>query len=259
MSNILKENFQHLKIKVEDRICFLTLARNDERKKNELNPEFLNEITQAHLILEKDDGVDGVIMSSIFPKYFSNGLDPIFILSQNDKGRFDLIQHFFKTIIAMYSFSKIHFSLIEGHAMAGGAFLGICSDYRYMSNAKGRYCFTEILIGLPIPAPLIQIIKEVIITKYLRQLTLEAKAYKAKEALEIGLVDYVMEPEELVSKAIKDMKKFVNFTQSSLRDTKKNLRLATMQGLEKYKNIGDNDLVRYLNEKAFLESIEKFL
>ncbi len=260
MSQIIKEKFDHLKIECEAEICYLTLMRRDGRDKNELNPEFMAEIERAHKILALDSSIQGVIMQSDFPQYFSNGLDPNYMLAQDKKGRLAAFHVFFSLVHTLYSFPKIHFSILEGHTMAGGAFLAICSDYRYMIKGKGRFSFPEALLGLPFPLPLFQIIKDVVQPNFHRQIALEGKAFKADDAKEVGLVDYLIEPEMIRSKATKDMKRTLKYySQKSLIEIKKTLRKRTIEEFEKFVEADSNHLGDFLVAQVFVDAMKRFV
>ena len=211
---------------------FLTQDRQDGIAKiamnrpssNELNPEFMQEITNLHQNFAKDDEVKAIILYSKIPKIFSAGLDPNHMLSQNLAGRKEIFLEFIKMVHAVYSFPKPHFSIIEGSAIVGGAILALCSDYRYMVEKSGRFAVAEVAVGLVVPEIIKKIIEQTVSPKYVRNTTMGAQAYKPAEALEAGIVDYVGAAENIHQHTEKMLKRLLRMPAASVNRMKFILR-----------------------------------
>ncbi|MEQ9364614.1 MAG: enoyl-CoA hydratase/isomerase family protein [Leptospirales bacterium] len=193
MTDRTPSSFQNLRIESRDRLAWIRLNRPPL---NDLTPEVIEELIEAHRLLAADDSVWMVVLGGQGEKFFCNGLSPEYILAQDAAGRAAVFARLFDLMRAMYAFPKIEAAAMGGHAMAGGAVLGILCDFRFMRAGKSRIGFSEVAAGLTVPEFLIDIIEGVIGPQHLVQTAMLAKAYRPEEALAIGLVDDVFPPEE---------------------------------------------------------------
>ena len=80
-------------------------------------------------------------------------------------------------------------ALINGHAYAGGFMLAMMHDYRIMNEQKGYLCLPELHMGIPFQPAMISIFREKLSPLTYRALVLEARRYKAPDALKDGILD----------------------------------------------------------------------
>lgn len=223
-------DFHHLTIERRDRLAWLRL---NSPPLNELTPGVIDELTRAHRMLAADDSVWMVILGGHGEKFFCNGLSPEYILSQDAAGREAVFAKLFTLMREMYSFPKIEAAAIGGHAMAGGAVLGILCDFRFMVDSKARLGFTEVAAGLTVPEFLIDIIEGVIGPQHLVQTTMLAKAYRPEEARAIGLVDALFAREEFDGQIEKYLQNLMNtLPLQSMQNAKRGIRAKRIAGLE---------------------------
>ena len=222
MGQNTKINYTYIEIEKKDQITWIYLKRPPA---NTLNPELMRELRQTHQHIEEDEDSLGLILGSRMERFFCNGLDAEYIVAQKPAERKQTFRVFFETLEKIFLFPKPHISIIQGYAMGGGAVLALMSDFRYMAEGKGRICFSEVSVGLSIPDILLNIIRDIIHPRYLRQLAMEAYAFRPDEGAQAGLIDVVCPPEELAKTAEKKMRKLIkNYSQPALRETKKNIR-----------------------------------
>ena len=252
---MLKNKYKYLQVEREEAIVSLSL---DRLPANELNPEFMQELIQVHQDMGEDEEVRALILDSCSPKYFCNGLDPEYMLAQDVPGRREVFVLFFQMIVALYAFPKPHFSVIEGHSMAGGAFLGLVSDFRYMADKPVRYCFSEVAVNFTIPHALLAIIRETIHAHYIRKLAMQAYAFRPQEALDAGLVDFVCPPADIRKTAKKNMLRLLTQPFESLISIKQNLRHPTLDYIEKNSRQALGDIEKLLG-KGFEDNMKRLL
>ncbi len=207
---------------------------------NEMTEELMDELIEAHRILAEKRNVRAVLIGSKYEKFFSNGLDPRYMLDRSANDRIAVFAKLFEMIRVIYSFPKPQACVINGHAMAGGAVLGILTDFRFMGNGKSRYCFSEVLVGLTIPPTLLRIIESVVGKSNLRQVAMLGKAFKPDQALSIGLIDAVFDSEELNQKAEDYMLGILDLPQASVESIKRSIR----EDLVRELNSPVDDLIR---------------
>lgn len=95
----------------------------------------------------------------------------------------------------IYSFKKLVIAQIEGHALAGGAGLATVCDI-VISVPDAKFGFTEVKIGF-VPALVSYFLIRKITEAYARELLLTGKIIRAKDALSLGIVNYISHPNEI--------------------------------------------------------------
>ncbi|MDH4262048.1 MAG: enoyl-CoA hydratase/isomerase family protein [Spirochaetia bacterium] len=223
--------FQHLSIEIENSLATIRLNRFAD---NSMNVEMLKEITQAHNEIEIQNNVKAVLLTSSIEGFFSNGLDLHDLLAADVKGKIEIFKNLYIMCSAIYSSSKVHVSLLNGHAMAGGAVLAAMSDFRFIINGPYRIGFSESKIGLGLPEVFLNIIESIIGSQNLKNTVLLGQAYKPAEALKIGLVDEILNSENAEEKVQKYILKTLQIPRQSFQAIKtamrtKNIRLFQTQ------------------------------
>ncbi len=238
-----KSSYTHLQVEKSNNIAWIYLNR---KPYNSLHPDLMEELQQVHQDLAQSEDIHGVILGSRTERFFCNGIDIEYLAANNNSGRKQAFTKLLDTLKIVFLFPKPHISIIEGHAMAGGAFLAMMSDFRYMADTKGRFCFSETSLGLSIPESLLTIISTVVHPCYLRQVAMEAYPFRPRSAMEVGLIDAVYPCENLSELAEKKLRKLLkNCSLKALIDTKKNMRLRLAE------NLNNNAL-------SFVEGMDKF-
>ncbi|MCX2977093.1 enoyl-CoA hydratase/isomerase family protein [Candidatus Marimicrobium litorale] len=78
---------------------------------------------------------------------------------------------------------------MNGHAFAAGAFLALSLDYRLMREDRGWFCISEVDVGVPIPAAMMQMLRGKLSPVTARDAILTGKRYTADEAIAAGIAD----------------------------------------------------------------------
>lgn len=229
----MTKNYQYIEIEKKDNAAWIWISRPPS---NDLNIGLMEELIRAHRELEKEKAIWAVFIASRNDTYFCNGLDPAYMLSLSVNERVKVFSVLIKMVKAIYSFSKPEMSIVNGYAMAGGAVLGMLTDFRFMSAEKCRYCFSEVHVGLTIPAPLMDVVESIVGPENLVKAVMLGKAFKSDEALRIGLADAVFPKAELNTEAEKFMRKLLQSPLQSLVSIKRNIRsrkMAKLKDIEK--------------------------
>lgn len=110
---------------------------------------------------------------------------------------------------------------INGPAIAGGCIIAAACDRRLMSG--GSIGLTELAVGVPIPTVGIEIVRNVVGAR-VQDMVLSAKLMNPLEALSAGLVDVLVEAEELRETAIAEAKRLAAAPIDVVRLTKRQLQ-----------------------------------
>lgn len=246
-----------IEIKKTDSIFEVILNRPD--KKNAMNLEMINELSETFLALEKDDDCKLIIIKGSGDA-FSAGADLAWMQKQieltfeenlNESNQlFDM----FKNLSAI---TKPVVSYVHKFVMGGAIGLVACSDYCFAED-KTQFCFSETKFGL---AP--SVISPFILAKcnvnHVQKQMLFAEFFDANKALQMGLVHSVAPQSELAEKFQNFIKHLASLDLNAVRETKKLIQEIRKDGFEDYRNLTTNLISKLRVEDEAQSRLKEFL
>jgi len=183
----------------KDHTAILRLSRSVV---NAINHEMVEELSQTLWSLRRDADVRALVLTSANQKFFSIGLDipELFPLSREDFTTF--FKSFDRLCIDLFTFPKPTVAAVTGHATAGGCILALCCDYRLIAEGKKLMGLNEIKLGVPVPYPADCILRNLVGSRFARNVMYLGEFFPGQELLEMGLVDKVLPVDEVVPRAI---------------------------------------------------------
>ena len=149
------------------------------------------------------DGVDAVVLSGA-PGIFSAGLDVphLMALGQDRQALHAGWGAFFGAARSLAALRIPVVAALTGHAPAGGCVLSLCCDYRVMARSPNpakpfMIGMNETQVGLAVPEGAQQLMRRVIGPYRAERLLVSGSMVAADEALRIGLVDTVVEVDQV--------------------------------------------------------------
>lgn len=209
-----------LNVTVKDRLAIVQLDRG---KSNPMNAEMVKELTLLVKSINTDDNIGGLIITGK-ENFFSAGLDLIELYDYNEEQIKAFWVDFMALQAAMVSFKKPMVAAISGHSPAGGCVLAICCDYRVMAQGKFIIGLNEIPVGLIVPQNIFDLYAFWIGNRMAYQNLLEGRLLSVDEALQIGLIDEICNPESVISTAERQIRKYMQLNPQTWMQTKLNLR-----------------------------------
>jgi enoyl-CoA hydratase/carnithine racemase len=184
----------HVLYEVRDRVATVTLNQPDKR--NPLSNAMLHDITAALDEAKHDDEVRVVVLTGAGDKAFCAGADLSGFggdLSEVQKhlGRGGFVDMF----LAIEKLGKPLIGCVNGHALAGGFGLALACDMIVAADTA-TFGTTEINVGLW-PMMIMAIINRQLPPKRCMELFMTGKRITADQALEWGLVNSVVPPDEV--------------------------------------------------------------
>jgi enoyl-CoA hydratase len=188
----------------------LIITINRERKLNALNVETLKELNVCLTRALANNHVNGVIITGAGKKAFVAGADINEFVDLNQEQAeelsrsgqvqvFDLIANFTKPIIAA----------INGFALGGGLELALACHIRVSTN-EAVLGFPEVGLGLIPGYGGTQRLSQLVGKGKALEMILTGDQISAVAAYDIGLVNHVVLPEQLLGKAIEIMDKILS-------------------------------------------------
>ncbi len=183
------ENFQHVKVRVEGEVAWLTLDRPDH---NLLNERMLSELATGISALGDQSAIKLIVLDSA-GKTFCGGIE----LGEYTQRRvFQLLDAFHAAFSAMLDTSKPLLVVVNGPAFGGGAELAALGDL-VIATPRARFAQPEIKLGV-FPPLSAAILPYILGPKLALELVLTGETISAERALEIGLVNWLV-PEKRIA------------------------------------------------------------
>ncbi|CEM61969.1 enoyl-CoA hydratase [Treponema phagedenis] len=187
-------------LEIKNHIGIVTI--NKPNVLNALSTEVLTDLDKVVTELEKNNDLYAVIITGAGEKSFVAGADIAEMKDKNPKesaeyakfahGIFTRIENLHCPVIAA----------VNGFALGGGCELALACDIRIASN-KARFAQPEVGLGITPGFGGTQRLPRIIGTARAKELIYTCRHVKADEALSIGLVTAITEPEKLMEEAMK--------------------------------------------------------
>ncbi|MDD4802816.1 MAG: short-chain-enoyl-CoA hydratase [Syntrophomonas sp.] len=209
--------YENVLLEREGRVAILSINR--PKALNALNNETLLEIRSAVLEVKEDSGIDVLIITGAGDKSFVAGADISFMqnLTAMEGRAFGALgQEVFRMIEAL---EKPVIAAVNGFALGGGCELAMCCDFR-IASTKAKFGQPEVGLGITPGFGGTQRLPRLVGSGMAKQLLYTADIIDANEALRIGLVNSVVEPEELMDFVKKIAKRIVSKAQVAVRLSK---------------------------------------
>jgi methylglutaconyl-CoA hydratase len=211
-------NYKTIQLAYDSGIATITLNRPDKR--NAISFELIDDLLAAFKEVESSDAL--VLIVTGAGKAFSSGmdLDNLKALIGRSPGQnlkdSETMVHLFRTL---YEFPKVTIAAVNGAAIAGGTGLALLCDFT-LAVAEAKFGYTEVRIGF-VPAIVSTFLLRQTGEKHARDLLLTGRIIGAEEAARMGLVNEIVAPENLMTRARELAGLLMENSPASLRATKK--------------------------------------
>lgn len=215
--------FKHIGFDVRDGVARLTL---NKPPLNVLDIAMMREIITALEELGKDAGVKVLVFEAAEgSKAFSAGVD----ISEHTADMVEEMIDVFHRIFRLLEGLEIPtVAVVGGAALGGGCELVLFCDM-VIASEKASFGQPEIQVGVFPPVAAV-VLPGIIGPKRALEMILVGDRIRAAEALQMGLVNKVVPPEELRAAADEFVSKLANLSGAVLRLTKRAVRLGGVGG-----------------------------
>lgn len=174
--------------------------RMDRPPANALNHALVDELLAALDTLQAS-GTRALIITGR-PGMFSGGLDVPALIDCTRPEIERFWQQFFLLTCRLAASPVPVIAALSGHAPAGGAVLALQCDYRIGVNGNFRIGLNEVQVGLPVPGTILLALEQIIGPRMARRIATRGTLLPMAEALDIGLVDELVDAENLMATAL---------------------------------------------------------
>ena len=187
-------DFQYLKYELRDGIAWVTIDRPEQR--NALNRATLLELIDAFKRVDADEDVRVAILTGA-GKVFVGGADlnELSVMSALDYLDYGNLYNVLNRLIR--EGGKPVIGAVNGHALGGGNVMILSCDI-IVASERAKFAVPEINLGIFGGA---SVLPRLVGRYQAAEMVLLGEAYTAQKAYELGLVNRVVPPEEVVSTA----------------------------------------------------------
>lgn len=211
-------NFQTLQFASDAGIATITLNRPEKR--HALNFQLLEELLNA--LDEVAQSETQVLILTGAGKAFCAGMDLEELKAIAGKSHAENVRDselMARIFRSLYEFPKPTIAAVNGAAIAGGTGLATMCDFT-LAVPEAKFGYTEVRIGF-VPAIVSSILVWQVGHKIARDLLLTGRIFDSSEAHRLGLVNEMVAPERLMTRARELASQLMENSPSSLRLTKK--------------------------------------
>jgi enoyl-CoA hydratase len=197
-----------------------TLLFNRPKALNALNATLLAEFTDALSTIQKDESIRVLILTGAGEKAFVAGADITEIATLSPLGAKKFAQSGQDAISRLQELAIPVIAAVNGYALGGGCEMALACDFIYASE-KALFGLPEINLGVIPGFGGTQRLPRLIGANRAKEMIFTGKHLTAAEAKEIGLVNKVFAPEELLPAVSETAKLIASKGKASLFAAKK--------------------------------------
>ncbi|MCP4214394.1 MAG: crotonase [bacterium] len=216
-------DYEFLKLHVEEKIALVTISR--PKAMNALNTRFFNEMDQMVADIKERDDVSVMVVTGE-GKAFVAGADIAEMVDMNQQQGTDFSRLGQNTFRSLELMDIPVIAAVNGFALGGGCELAMACDFR-IASAKAKFGQPEVSLGLTPGYAGTQRLSRLTGMGNALFLLMTGDMIRADEALRIGLVQKVCEPETLMEEVMKFAKQIASKGPKAVAKVKK----VTREGL----------------------------
>src|ERR1700739_4729593 len=209
--------YSNLQLAFVSEIATITLNRPDKR--NAISYELISELLSA--LAEVQESSARVLILTGAGKAFCSGMDLEnlkSLIGRTEEQSLEDSRTMAQLFRSIHDFPKPTIAAVNGPAIAGGTGIATICDFT-LAVAEAKFGYTEVRIGF-VPAIVSTFLLRQVGEKQGRDLLLTGRIFSAEEALRLGLVNEIVEPERLLTRAHELAQKLIENSPASLRGTK---------------------------------------
>jgi 3,2-trans-enoyl-CoA isomerase len=167
---------------------------------NALTGELLGEL-RAAIKRATQEGAKGMVLSGS-PGRFSAGFDLPVLLGLDRKEIAKTWQELYGLLRTIATSPLPVVAAMTGHAIAGGTVIAMFCDRRVMAAGAYKLGLNEVQVGVHLPPIVLACLRRLVGPRLAEHLAVTGALLSPQQALELGLVDELDEPDFVVSRAV---------------------------------------------------------
>lgn len=211
-------------------VAVVTIDRPEQA--NALDPPTLCDLASAWRRVAEDDAIRCAVLTGAGERVFCAGMDMKTTIPESqrfargetvDPETFEALRSVATALLAGFDLRKPLVCAVNGHARAGGFDLMLAAEIRF-AVPHATFALEEVALGLYPTGNATVLLPRQIPWVHAQRLLLTARPIAASEALTIGLVNALVAPSELMTKALDTADAIAANAPLAVRETRRGLR-----------------------------------
>jgi len=206
--------------------------RLDRPPANALSPELIETLAAA-IEAAPSRGAAAIVLSGR-PGMFTGGLDLPLLAGLDPAGMEHAVRVFLEALRTLAGCPVPLAAAITGHSPAGGAVFSQHCDWRVMARGEFAIGFSEAQLGIAMPRMIQEVLALRVGWNRATELCLTGRLMGPEEALAVGLVDELAEPDEVVERAVAWLERLIRLPRRPNAVTRRHAREAMVAAVERF-------------------------
>lgn len=210
-------NYETLQLVFDSGVATITLNRPEKR--NAISFALIDDLLRALTEVDASDAL--ILILTGAGKAFCSGMDLEnlkALLGRTPEQNLQDSETMVRLFRSLYEFPKVTIAAVNGPAIAGGTGLALLCDFT-LAVPEAKFGYTEVRIGF-VPAIVSTFLLRQVGEKHARDLLLTGRIIGTEEAYRMGLINEIVAPEKLLTRARELAALLMENSPSSLRATK---------------------------------------
>ena len=148
---------------------------------------------------------------------------------------------------------------LNGHAIAGGAVIAGACDLRLCARGNGTLGVPELKVGVPFPATAVALARELFPPALLGQALYLGRIWRAEECLAAGIVDELVEPAELLPRALERARELAAIPAASFALSKRLRRRPALEELARHATRDASETLAVWSSPEALAAVDAYV
>jgi enoyl-CoA hydratase len=196
----------------------------DDGKANAIGHAMIDALKDA---LARAESSKAIVLTGREGK-LSGGFDLKVMMSGMDAAR-ALVTAGAELLLRLYEFPRPIVVACTGHAVAAGALVLLSADTRIGADGPFKIGLNETAIGMTLPVLAQELARDRLDPRRLTEATVQARLYDPADACDVGYLDRVVAPDDLVAAANEAATGLAKLVAPAYAATKARLRRATIE------------------------------
>ncbi len=179
---------KYVRTRIDDHVGYIEIGKP---KANTYDLDMMRELDAAVEEFRFNDDARVLVLASTLPGFFSAGADIEMLRASQPDYKAMFCLHCQETLDKFAKTPKVVLAAISGHCVGGGLEIALACDLRLMADDSGKIGLPEVKLGVLPGTGGTQRLPRLIGAARALDLMITGRLLTPKEALEIGLVNYV--------------------------------------------------------------------
>ena len=167
---------------------------------------------------------------------------------------------FVKMVLTLLSFDKPLVAAINGHSPAGGCVMALTADYRVIvDDDRVKIGLNEVPVGIAIPPFIFELYSFWIGHRLAYQNLLAGRMMTPQEALNIGLVDQALPPDEMTEGVKQAVSHYLSMDENTFSTSKRAMRAKLVDHLQVNHSVTEQAMFAHFWKETSRERLKRLV